>query len=383
MVGWLRWKKNFNDMPGIEHVLQQKLATRSEAGLLRKLRVVPGGIDFYSNDYLGIARSGLLSAQLAGEVQRCPGLLSGSTGSRLVSGNSPLAGQVEHVIAQTHQTQAALLFASGYNANLALFSCLPQRGDTIIADERVHRSVHDGCALSFAKKWKFAHNDVSSLQARLARAGGQVFVAIESLYSMNGDFAPLQAIVEVCRKYGAALLVDEAHAFGVFGQGLVVTNGWQREVLATVVTYGKAMGLQGAAVLCSDTIKQYLVNFAAPFIYSTASPDIQWKSIQAGYHYLQTHTQLLVQLQQNIQLFRQQVKQTISHEGSPVQAVLLPRHRSWHEIEQALRAANINAFLAKSPTVSPGAECIRVCLHSFNSAAEIQCLAAILNAYFR
>ena len=213
---------------------QESLNKRKEEGTLRRLRLQSDGIDFYSNDYLGLAKSEELQHVLLQKITDNPQLLSGSTGSRLISGNSDIAVSVENDIAQKHQFESALLFPSGYNANLALFSTLPSRHDIIIVDEQIHRSVHDACKLSNAKRLKFKHNDIEDLETILKKQKGHCYIAIESLYSMEGDFAPIQKIAELADQYKASLIVDEAHAFGVFGYGLVEKYQLQNQVSATV-----------------------------------------------------------------------------------------------------------------------------------------------------
>ncbi|RQO32542.1 8-amino-7-oxononanoate synthase [Taibaiella sp. KBW10] len=361
--------------------MQAALQARIDAGNYRALTAQQKGIDFYSNDYLGLAQNPLLQSHLLKAVQARPEVLSGSTGSRLISGNHRLVAETESYIASQHGYTSALLFPSGYTANLALCSTLMHRGDTLIVDEYIHRSVHDGCRLSYAHKLKFKHNDLTSLEMRLQKAIGNCYVFIESLYSMDGDFAPIQAIAALTRKYGAALLVDEAHAFGVLGSGLVARYNLQDSVLATVVTYGKALGTHGAALLCNDTLKQYLVNFASPFIYSTACGALQAISIEAGYRFLKDHESLSTQLQQNIALFRSQYSSTRSDQNSPIQVVYLPETRRLQALQLALQEQHLLTYAVYSPTVKAGTERIRICLHSFNTTAEIGVLTQIINHF--
>ncbi|MDR6131896.1 aminotransferase class I/II-fold pyridoxal phosphate-dependent enzyme [Chryseobacterium sp. SORGH_AS_1175] len=265
---------------------QKELGKRIENGTFRTLNPKAEGIDFYSNDYLGFARSKDLRELILMEISQHPECLSGSTGSRLISGNTAYLTETEKYIARQHGFSSALLFSSGYQANLALYSSLPGRHDIIIADEQIHRSVHDGSRLSFAKKIRFRHNDTGHLEQILEQKPGNCLIAVESLYSMEGDLAPLEQIAALAENYGAGLIVDEAHAFGVFGHGLVGQYGLQDKVAAVVITYGKALGMHGAAVLSTDLIRNYLINFASPLIYTTSSPDVQWVSIKAAYNFL-------------------------------------------------------------------------------------------------
>lgn len=360
---------------------QESLDKRKEEGTLRKLRLQPHGIDFYSNDYLGLAKSKELQNLLLQEVVNNPQLLSGSTGSRLISGNSDIAVSVEKYIAQRHLFESALLFPSGYNANLALFSTLPSRHDTVIVDEQIHRSVHDGCKLSNAKKLKFKHNDTEDLENIVKRQQGHCYIAIESLYSMEGDFAPIQEIASIAGKYKASLIVDEAHAFGVFGYGLIEKYELQKQVSAAVITYGKALGAHGASILCSETVKSYLVNFASPFIYSTSAQDFQWMSIKTGYEFLDQNIELSQKIQDNIRIFRSQNLDSPSAENSPVQAILIPDNQKLKILQSSLFDEGFLTYAIYSPTVKEGSERLRICLHSFNTEEEMMKLTGIIKEF--
>lgn len=351
------------------------------AGTLRHLAAGYPAIDFCSNDYLGFARDPEIHQYLLQLLHTQPELLSGSTGSRLISGNSAFALETEQYIATQHQYASALLFPSGYMANLALWSTIAKKGDTLILDEYIHRSVHDGCRLSAAHRWKFWHNDCNDLEAKLKRAAGNCYVAVESLYSMDGDFAPLQEMAALCARYGAALLVDEAHAMGVFGLGLVHQYQLQEQVMATTITYGKAMGGHGAAILCPEPLKQYLVHKASPFIYSTATPDIQWATIKAAYILLPQRTQAVKQLQQNIQLWRNYDFPHLAREGSPIQGLLYPGAARIKALQQHLYAQDLHCYAICSPTVAQGSERLRICLHSYNSNEELQLLADSIQTF--
>ncbi|KMQ68523.1 8-amino-7-oxononanoate synthase [Chryseobacterium sp. FH2] len=367
-------------MHNLSH-FQEALDKRKREGIFRQLCIQPDGIDFYSNDYLGFAKSKELQNLLLENINDNPQLLSGSTGSRLISGNGKLISEIESFIAKEHQYSSALLFSSGYNANLALFSALPTRHDIIIVDEQIHRSVHDACKMSLAKKLKFKHNDIESLEQVLKRQNGYCYVAVESLYSMEGDFAPIKEISEIVEKYKASLIVDEAHAFGVFEHGLVDQHQLQGKVLATVVTYGKALGSHGAAILCGDLIKSYLVNFASPFIYTTSAQNIQWISIKTGYDFLKLNKQLLIKLQKNIEIFRKQNLKTPSSEKSPVQAIVIPDNEKLKKLQETLNDKGFLTYAIHSPTVRTGSERLRVCLHSFNTEEEIIGLTKIIKEF--
>lgn len=363
------------------HYFQEALDKRKANQTLRILKPKSEGIDFYSNDYLGLARNKELQNLLLKQINNHPHLLSGSTGSRLISGNGTEVIETENFISKEHKSSSALLFSSGYNANLALFSTLPNLHDTIIVDEKIHRSVHDACKMSYAKKLKFKHNDVGDLEQILKRQNGNCYVAIESLYSMDGDFAPIREIAEIVKKYNAFLIVDEAHSFGVFGYGLVEKYQLQTSVLATVITYGKALGSHGAAILCDEVIKSYLVNFASPFIYTTAAQDIQWRSIRTGYEFLKANKHASSSLQENIKVFHQQNIKTPSSENSPIQAVLISDNQRLKDLQETLLSKGFLTYAVFSPTVKEGTERLRICLHSFNTEEEIIGLTTIIKDF--
>jgi len=363
-----------------EAFLIERLEERKQNGLLRKLSQTKDLVDFSSNDYLGLARCKELGQQLQKAVLLYPDAILGSTGSRLLSGNSEFAEKLEQDIAAFHGTEAALLFNSGYAANLALFSSLAQRGDTIIMDELIHASVIDGSRMGLGKRLKFKHNNLESLEEKLKVATGICYVAVESLYSMDGDQAPLRAIQHLCSTYNALLIVDEAHAFGVFGKGLVAQNGLSNQIFATLFTFGKALGAHGAVVTGGHLLRNYLINFARPFIYSTAMPFAQLLHIRLAYKYLQDHQELPLLLKKKIRLFQEYLS-SIPHiqimEG-PVQSILIPGQTAVRKASLELEAMNIKVYPIVSPTVAPGTERLRICLHTYNTDQEIGQLCQFL-----
>ena len=204
--------------------------------------------------------------------------INGSTGSRLITGNHGLHEELESELAEFFGTPEALLFNSGYDANLGLFSCVPQHGDVILFDEFCHASIRDGIKLSNSKSFSFKHNNLEDLQKKYnntSKHNGNTFLVAESIYSMDGDQAPLLELAEFCQKNKIYLIVDEAHATGVIGgsgRGLVNELGLGDSVFARIHTFGKAMGCHGAVILGSKELRNYLINFAKSFIYTTAMP---------------------------------------------------------------------------------------------------------------
>ncbi len=220
-----------------EKTLSDALQKREEQGLLRKLSIIDKRIDFTSNDYLGFARSPELFEMIEKIIIQSERRV-GSGGSRLLSGNSNEAEELERYLAMFHNAPAALLFNSGYDANIGLLSSVAKKSDIILYDELVHASIHDGMRLSKADSFPFRHNDLSHLEERFNNSSGNIFVAVESIYSMDGDMAPLKEISDLCKKHNANLIVDEAHATGVFGKGLVQNFKLEEDVFARVHTFG-------------------------------------------------------------------------------------------------------------------------------------------------
>ncbi|MFO0494082.1 MAG: aminotransferase class I/II-fold pyridoxal phosphate-dependent enzyme [Flavobacteriia bacterium] len=348
--------------------LLDKLKARKQEGTLRSLSCLEGMIDFYSNDYLGLSK----------QLNALPHSIKGSTGSRLISGNSIEAEQCETFLADYFGVESTLVFNSGYDANLGFFSSVPQKGDTIIYDQFVHASVRDGIRMSNAKAYSFEHNSTEDLEKKIRRAEGAVYVAVESLYSMDGDLAPLKRIAEICVKFGVYLIVDEAHACGVFGKGLVVELGVNDKVFARLVTFGKAFGCHGAAILGPLNLKEFLINFARSFIYTTALPPSAYTLIQQSCSL--DFDLLQLKLHANIRLFRSNLGHFNfkSDARSPIQIVTFCSIEKTKRIAEEIQKKGFAVKPIYSPTVAKGEECIRICLHAFNSAEEIEELCTLL-----
>ena len=256
----------------LEDRLRTQLADLRREGLTRSLRA-PAGIDLSSNDYLGLARHPLLAERMA-EALKDGGC--GSTGSRLLRGHREAFAEIESRFAAFKSAEASLYFSSGYLANLAVLSTFPQAGDVIFSAERNHASLIDGMRLSKARRVLFEHRDLDSLEVLLQNepCKGQRFVVVESLFSMDGEIADLQRLAALASRYGAALVVDEAHAVGVYGargSGLIEAAG-NPPVWISINAAGKALGAAGAFVAGPAWAIEYLVQRARPFIFSTAAP---------------------------------------------------------------------------------------------------------------
>ena len=257
----------------LENRIRSRLADLDAQGLIRTLRA-PEGIDLSSNDYLGLAAHPRIAERLADAVRR-DGL--GSTGSRLLRGHRESLAAVERRFAEFKGTERSLYFSSGYLANLAVLTTLSEAGDTVYSDARNHASLIDGARLSRARRVVFAHNDPEALATLLTEATGegQSFVVTESLFSMDGDMAPLAEYASLCRMAGAALIVDEAHAVGIYGEdgsGLIQATGVGDDVFLSINTAGKALGVAGAFVAGPAWAVDYLIQRARSFVFSTAPP---------------------------------------------------------------------------------------------------------------
>ncbi|KAA9339294.1 8-amino-7-oxononanoate synthase [Hymenobacter busanensis] len=370
--------------------LAQQLQQREAAGTRRRLSLPAAGlVDFASNDYLGLARSPELRAAMQRALAEPEAL--GSTGARLLTGNSAAAEALEQRIASFHRAEAALLFTSGYAANLGFFSAVPRRGDVIFYDEASHASVKDGIRASFATAYSFRHNDVADLRRLLTQrpATGAVFVAVEAVYSMGGDAAPLTALADLCQQHGAQLVVDEAHSVGVYGpqgEGLVAELGLEAQVLARIVTFGKALGSQGAAVVGPAVLHEYLLNFSRPFIYTTALPGVVLAALQAGYALLPGLAEARQRLFQLSAYAHAQLSTLPQGQVPPDSRVILPLRLPQMPAQQVravaarVQAAGFDVRAIVPPTVPAGQQCLRVIVHRFNTETEIHDLVSALRA---
>ena len=353
--------------------LQKKIQQRIEQGTLRSLPSYDGMIDFVSNDYLGLSS---LKSKFSSP---------GSTGSRLIAGNSDLVEQVESDLASFFNWNSSLCFNSGYTANLSIFSSIPQKGDVVLYDQYIHASSRDGIRLSSAQSYSFKHNDLEDLRRLLVRfSGNTIYIAIEALYSMDGDFCPLKEITKLSVRYNANIILDEAHSCGIYGdngKGLSNELELDNKIFMKLVTFGKAYGGHGACVLSEHDVKTYLINFARPFIYSTALPYSDYQFMRAIVSSKEQEVNCF-KLLQNIVLFRKLVEHSLlcSDPKSPIQIIRMEQIAQLTKIATAAQSLNIALKVIYSPTVPAGKECIRICIHSYNTKNEINQLANIINS---
>ena len=375
--------------------LNKKLDQRKAENSLRTLISPEGMVDFCSNDYLGFASSSDLFTRVSEYLREHKLTANGSTGSRLLSGNSGLYERVEQMLAEYYQSEAALIFNSGYDANLGFFGSVPQKGDLILYDELSHASIRDGIGMSHAKAYKFKHNNLEELEAMLAKnrpddakGDDEVYVVTESVFSMDGDSPDLKGMTALCNKYGARLIVDEAHAVGVFGNhgaGLLQSLDMQSQSFARIVTFGKALGAHGAAVLGSKKLIQYLINFARSFIYTTAMPPHSLVTIQKGHELLKSDIGQKQQelLEGNIAYFKNLLGEmgfssAFVASNSAIQSCILSDNVIVKQAAGMIQDKGFDVRPILAPTVPKGKERIRLILHSFNKKEDIDAVLQLL-----
>ena len=453
--------------------LQEKLVRREAQNTLRHLPEGNDLVDFSSNDYLGLSRNREIFERTSQLLSEKDIVQNGATGSRLLSGNHPLYAELEKKIAEFHQTDSALVFNSGYDANIGFFGAVPLRGDIVFYDELIHASIRDGITMGNAKSYKFKHNDVQDLIKKCRAALGQrpfaetakvtstdlptdeadgaeawpqslligksvetevpapsaeempvpgtteilmpsaveVYVVTESVFSMDGDSPDLEAFAGFCQENNYHLVVDEAHALGVFGkkgEGLIQELGLQDAIFARIVTFGKAMGCHGAAILGSILLKNYLVNFARSLIYTTGLPPHSVATILASYEYLLASDNedngtkrhgLVADLTEKIELFNlvleapvlststalstgnvvglnpaslaDRLKTFFIPSNSAIHCCIISGNERVKKIAGKFKEKGFDVRPILSPTVPEGQERLRICLHTFNTKKEI------------
>ncbi|MCI5059309.1 MAG: pyridoxal phosphate-dependent aminotransferase family protein [Flavobacteriales bacterium] len=351
--------------------IEKKLAQRSEKGTLRSLGILdPEFSDFISNDYLGLAKQ---KTPIQGDL--------GSTGSRLISGNSALHLKLEEFLANHHDVESAVLFNSAYLANLGVIQAITEKGDLIFYDQDCHASIKDAVRLSHAQSFKFKHNDLDDLQRQLKKDGNTKIVIVESLYSMGGDRANLLEIKKIVDEFNALLIVDEAHSAGLFSQGTGLVNELRisGENVIQVLGFGKALGCFGGAILSSQLIKDCIINFGRTFIYTTALPEYAIHRILKNYELIKEGDQI-VRLREIIDYFIQENTRSTASAMDQIQCVR--GDVGWLEkINKACELKKINVKVIKSPTVRAGEEMLRLTLHSYNSKEEIDQLLNIFRRH--
>lgn len=364
-------------------VLKSDLRNLELAG--RRRALAPRcGHDFASNDYLGLAGSARLRQAVVEAIDR--GVPIGSGGSRLLRGNTQEHQQLEQEAARFFGADAALFMGAGYAANALLFSTLPQRGDLVVYDDLIHASAHEGMRLGRAETVAFTHNDVDAAADAIAawrRRGGSgtPWIGLESLYSMDGDRAPLADIVALATRTEAMLLIDEAHATGVFGpagRGLAAGLDGRENVIA-LRTCGKALGCEGALILCPAPVRDFIVNRGRAFIFSTAPSPLIAAAVREALRILGDEPERRERLRTLVDhAGRELARIGLCASGSPVQPVILGDERRTTTIASALQARGFDVRAIRPPTVPPGTSRLRVALTLNVDEAAIIALATAL-----
>ena len=370
--------------------LYVKLESRKQNNALRQLPLSSRRIDFASNDYLGFSKNEGIFDEVHQLLLTRKIKINGATGSRLLSGNHKLYQETEDYIANFHQSETALIFNSGYDVNVGFFGSVPQKGDLILYDELCHASIRDGILMSNAKAYKFNHNDFEDLEKLILRNTNTIiYIVTESVFSMDGDCPNLEELVSVSTKHDCYLVVDEAHALGVFGlkgEGLVQMLGLQDQVFARIMTFGKGLGCHGAAVLGSNELREYLINFARSFIYTTGLSPHSVATILVAYQHLEMDSAPILKLRENIVFFNQQknllsLKPLFVRSKSAIQSAIIPGNEKVKTIANQLQEKGFDVKAILSPTVPEGQERLRFCLHNFNSKEEITEVLALLSKF--
>ncbi|MGE0626453.1 MAG: 8-amino-7-oxononanoate synthase [Hyphomicrobiaceae bacterium] len=342
------------------------LAALAAKDRLRRLNP-RAGVDFSSNDYLALAESEEM--RLAIEAALGRGVPVGAGGSRLLRGNHPEHEALEEEAAAFFHSETALFFASGYMANFALFSTLPQRGDLVVYDALVHASAHDGMRNGRAERIAVRHNDVDAFEDAIAgwrKAGnrGRPWIAVESLYSMDGDTAPLADLAEVAKRFDAMLLIDEAHATGVFGpdgRGL----GARLEGLPNVIslhTCGKALGAVGALVTAPRTLRDFIVNRGRPFVFATAPSPLMASAVRASLDLCRGRPERREHLAARVGRASRALSEHcgIRPSGSQIMPVVIGADADAVTLAQALQGHGFDIRPVRPPTVPEGTARLRI-----------------------
>jgi 8-amino-7-oxononanoate synthase len=367
--------------------LHKKLKNRIETDSLRSLSRANTLIDFSSNDYLGLASSESIFNEAHQFLIESNFIKNGVSGSRLLTGNHQLNTIVEKHLKDFHKSET-LLFNSGYDANIGFFSAVPQRNDIILYDEFSHASIRDGIKLSNAKAYSFAHNDLLDLEEKLARFKNaeELYIITESVFSMDGDSPDLKRLIELSKKYNANVIVDEAHALGVFGFGIIQNLGLQNEVFARIITFGKSLGCHGAAILGNALLKSYLINFSRSFIYTTGLSPHSLATILNAYKFMQTNSSLQKKLVQNINYFKEKsidlgLNNIFTESNSAIHCCIISGNSNVKKCAKSLQDNGFDVRPILSPTVPSGKERLRFCIHTYNTVQEIDKVLKMLSTF--
>lgn len=359
---------------GLRARIIKNLVEIESKGLTRKL-ASPRGIDLSSNDFLCLARDARLKKAAINAIER-EGI--GSTGSRLLRGERDCFRAVEKRFAEFKKTENALYFSSGYQANIGLLTAFLEPGDVVFSDELNHASIIDSIRLAKAERVIFKHRDAGDV-ARLLRqtdSGGQKFLVTESLFSMDGTIAPLAEYARLCAETDANLIVDEAHAVGIYGErgsGLIEEFGIERDVFLSLNTAGKALGAAGAFVAGCDWAIEYLINKSRPFIFSTAPLPAIAGVLQASINIVESENYRRNRLLELSKFFRRLLNEhgfEASAENSHIVPIVIGESGRAMSIAERLQATGFDVRAVRPPTVPVNTARLRVSLNC-NLSEEI------------
>jgi 8-amino-7-oxononanoate synthase len=376
------------------------LRDREETGNLRRLRPLSrrrGGrlqlaganagselLDFSSNDYLAFAEH---PAVIAGSVKCLQEWGAGAGAARLMSGDLALCRQLEEKIAALKGREAALVFGSGYLANLGVIPALVGRGDVIFSDRLNHASILDGCRLSGAKLVRFRHNDPAHLEMllRKERGRGRALIVVESIYSMDGDRCPLSELIALKERFSCLLMVDEAHATGLFGPnggGLIEEEGVGAGVDLVLGTFGKALGSYGAYLAASAIMIEFLLNRARSFVYSTGLPPAVLGASLAAVELVRTAPELRAELHRKVALFKGELleKKLQVLGSSQIVPVVIGNSTTAVRLASALEASGLFVTAVRPPTVPPGTARLRFSVTRHHSDGSLRRAASLILA---
>jgi 8-amino-7-oxononanoate synthase len=343
------------------------------------------GIDFSSNDYLALAGCQRMRKAVAAAVEA--GTPIGAGGSRLLRGNCAEHESLEAEAARFFGAEAAIFFASGYTANFAVLTTLPQRGDLLVLDALVHASIHEGARAGRAEFRLSAHNDANSIEDvirtwRSEGGKGRIWIVAESLYSMDGDFAPLEAIVAIADRHDAFLMVDEAHATGVFGpNGRGLTAAYEgRENLIAIHTCGKALGAAGALVTTTGLLRDFIVNRCRPFIFSTAPSPLMAVAVQEALSILRDEPERQQCLANLIDFAHHEIgaRQGWRLSGSQIMPFIVGDNARAMALAVALQARGFDIRGIRPPTVPAGTARLRISLTNNVDQRDVRAMLAAL-----
>jgi 8-amino-7-oxononanoate synthase len=369
----------------LDRRIDDELESAERAGLRRQLR--PGaGVDFSSNDYLGLASDArfrsevahrVVAASAAGEAMFVPS-------SRLLRGQTVVHARVESRLATWKSAERALVLPSGWQACAALLSSLPRAGDILLSDQLNHAALIDGMRASRAERIRVQHLDLKAYTRELdrPRGGAEIFVVVESHYSMEGDLAPLGELSALCRRFDAHLLVDEAHAVGIYGakgSGWIEECGVERDVVASVVPFGKALAVQGAAIVGSRRLIELLVQRSRPFVYSTAVSPLLLIALEAALDVVLREPQRRAKVHANARRLRARLTELdplVIPDGGPIVSLLLGDDERTMAAARKIQLAGFDVRGIRPPTVPEGTARLRISVHADHSDAQLDGLAA-------